>query len=122
MTRRQRSFDNVHDSDASFSPSEDDELFDIDDNHGDKFTEATELDMDDFTPDDSDSDLSGENFDIDDQVPLYRGNVHPPEYYSRAIEEPAQRDPYARYAPGTKLRLIEVENQWGQYVAHTAIV
>ncbi|KAK4119399.1 C2H2 finger domain-containing protein [Parathielavia appendiculata] len=113
MGHHRRSFENVSDSD--FSPSDDGDLFDTDENHGVDSTEATDLDLDNLDPDDSDSDLSGEDFDIDDQVQLYRGNVHPPEYYSRGIKEPAQRDPYSRYAPKTKLRLIEVEEQWGQF-------
>ena len=91
-------------------------------------TEATELDPDDLDLDDEGSDLGDkesdlgddpnlgvEDFDIDDQVPLYGGNVHPPEYY-RQIKEPAQREKYARYSKKTRPRLIEVEDQWEQYV------
>ncbi|KAL2127862.1 hypothetical protein VTI74DRAFT_10075 [Chaetomium olivicolor] len=117
MGHHQRSFKNVSDSDTSFSPSDDDDLFDIDEDNGDDVTEATDLDLDNLDPGDSDSDSSDEDFDFDDddQVPLYGGNVHPPEYYRQGIEQPAQRDPYGRYAPRTKKRLIEVEDQWGQF-------
>lgn len=119
MGRSQYSFENTYDSDASFSPGDDDDLFDVDENQGDDSTKATDLDPDDLDPDDEDSDLGDEVFDIDDQVPLYGGNVHPPEYYRQGIEEPAQRDPYARYAPKTGLRLTEVEDQWRQYLANS---
>ncbi len=124
MTRRLHSFGNGVDSDVS-SPSDDDDLFDIDEDLRDDSTEPTELDPDDLDLDDEDSDLGDEesdlgveDFDIDGQVPLYGGNVHPPEYYWQGIQEPVQREKYARYAEKTRLRLIEVEDQWEQYVAH----
>lgn len=50
-----------------------------------------------------------DDFGVDNQAPLYDGNVHPPEYYRDAILKPVQRDPYERYAKKTRLRLREVE-------------
>ena len=141
----QYSFESVY-SDTSSSPSDDDNLFDIDQTQTqwDRFTEATDLDQDDLDLcEDSDlggedADLSGEDsdpgdegsesgdedsfdvkdFNVDDQVTLYNGNVHPPEYYRQAIQEPTQRDPYARYAKKTRPTLRDLEEQWKQCVTH----
>lgn len=105
----QYSFASVDYSGASSSPSDDDDdnLFDIEQTHWDNFTEATELGHDDLDLcedsdlGDEDADLSGEDldpgdegselgdkdsfdvedFNVDNQVLLYSGNMHPPEYY-----------------------------------------
>ncbi|CAM1503378.1 Fc.00g081540.m01.CDS01 [Cosmosporella sp. VM-42] len=107
----------MYDSDASFSLSDDDEDFDIATDREYNSSDATSLHLDDLDLDkeELDSNSSAENFDIDGQVPLYNGNVHPPEYYRQGIQEPVVRDPYSRYAVKTRLRLKEVEAQWNQY-------
>ena len=87
----------------------------FDESPKDGSTEATEC-SDEDDPD-LNSDLAEDDFDIDDQVLLYGGYVHPPEYYRQGILNPTQRDPYERYAELTRLRLREVEAMWKQYVA-----
>ena len=52
--------------------------------------------------------------DHDDDTLLFNGNIHPPDYYRLGIREPVKRDRYARYAPKTRLRLLEVEDLWRQ--------
>ncbi|KAI1157437.1 C2H2 finger domain-containing protein [Nemania serpens] len=105
----------MYDSDASLSPSGHGNMFDINGDQRDNSTEATESDEDDL---DLDSNCGDENFDVDNQVALYGGNVHPPEYYQQGILKPAQRDRYERYAPKSRLRIREVEAQWKQFCAH----
>lgn len=65
------------DSDTSFLPSDDDDLFDVD-KEMDDATQSTDLNTNDAETDKLDAD---EDFDVDNQVQLYDGNVHPPEYY-----------------------------------------
>jgi hypothetical protein len=74
MPRHRQILADSDDSDASFSP-EDDEVFDVDEFEGDLDSEATsveDLDVDD------DPDLE---IDFEDQIQLFGGNVHPLEYY-----------------------------------------
>ena len=63
-----------------------------------------------------------QEFDFDSQTVLYNGNEHPREYYLKGIEKPVQRHRYARYADKTKLRLLEVEEEWQQYVTQRASI
>ncbi|KAI3326690.1 C2H2 finger domain protein [Xylariaceae sp. AK1471] len=107
----------MYDSDATLSPGDDDNVFDTE-YLNDNSTEATESDEDDL---DLDSDCGNEDFDVDDQVALYGGNVHPPEYYRQGILNPAQRDLYDRYAPKTRLRIREVEAQWKQFCVNVKL-
>ena len=80
MPRHWQTLADPDESDA-LSSHEDDEVFDVDEFEGDSDTEATSavaLDVDD--------DLDAE-IDIEDQIQLFGGNVHPPEYYQQAVEE-----------------------------------
>ncbi|KAJ3554367.1 hypothetical protein NPX13_g10631 [Xylaria arbuscula] len=108
----------MYDLDASLSPSDDDNVFDANEYLSDNSTEATVSDEDDL---DLDSDCGDEDFNIDDQVALYGGNVHPPEYYRQGILKPAQRDLYERYAPKTRSRIREVEAQWKQFCVNVKL-
>ena len=110
MDCQQRSCNTTYELNAS-SFCDDSELFDVDKRQDDNSTDS-------MSPALEDSDLFDLDFDIDEQIPLYGGNVHPPEYYRQGIEKPDQRDRYARYAPKTRVRLVEVENQWWQYVTY----
>lgn len=115
----------AYDSDTSLSPSDDDDLFDddddlfdddddlfdVDDNNLDDATQATDLDTDD--PETNKLDVD-EDVDVDGQVQLYDGNVHPPEYYRRRIENPAPRHRYARYAEKYRPALKRLEGRWGR--------
>jgi hypothetical protein len=107
----------AYDSDTSFSPSDDDDLFDDDDDlfdvddDLDDATQATDLDTDDPETNKLDADV---DVDVDGQVQLYDGNVHPPEYYRRRIENPAPRHRYARYAEKYRPALEELEARWGR--------
>lgn len=55
--------------------------------------------------------------DIDDQVQLFSGNVHPPQYYRRAVEE-FNESAYdsQHYSPGSTLLLDATEERWHEYV------
>lgn len=97
-------------SDLSDESYDTDTLSEDDDDH----FNIEESQRDDFEA----TDLLDDGFDVDNQIPLYGGNVHPPEYYRQSIKEPAQRERYARYALKTRLRLVEVEDQWRKYVTH----
>jgi hypothetical protein len=63
--RRYRSPADVYDSDASFSPKVEDDLFDVDENQSDDLTKPT--DIEDLSDDDKDIELKdlGEDEDID---------------------------------------------------------
>ena len=103
MNRQQRSFD-ADGSDASFSP-EDDSCFDEDeaDLSGDE-TEATEFNA-----------QGNDNLDIDDEIKLFGGNIHPPEYYRRGIEEFNENSFVGEdYSPGSTKLLDAIEMQWQQ--------
>lgn len=105
MARRGRPADDAYDSDASFSPEDDGNLFDIHEDQDDAETDATDLgDLTDMDPDD-------EDVDVDDQIQLFGGNVHPPEHYRKAVEifDKSAFDG-EDYSPGSILLLDAVEN------------
>ncbi|RWA03585.1 hypothetical protein EKO27_g11521 [Xylaria grammica] len=129
MARRQRrvayaATSDAGDSDASFSPEDedlsdideelsskdDDSLFDVEGDRG-PVTDAT--DTEDLFCDEADV---GAEFDVEDQIQLFGGNVHPPEYYRQAVlnlntSEFDSED----YSPGTTLLLDSVEENWRLY-------
>lgn len=117
MSRHQRCLTDPADSDASFSPDDDDELFELDNFEGVSDSDATtveDLDVDD--------DLDAE-IDVEDQMQLFGGNVHPPEYYQRAVEEFNESAfDCEDYSSGTNLLLDTVEEQWRSYEAHDLFV
>lgn len=50
--------------------------------------------------------------DAEDQLPLFGGNAHPPEYYRRAIEEFNESDFEGEdYSPGTTMLIDAIEEQ-----------
>ncbi|KAH0419558.1 hypothetical protein CcaCcLH18_14355 [Colletotrichum camelliae] len=107
MSNRRRKHAVAYDSDASFSADDDyddyDDVFDAKEQQGCSDTDAT--DVEDLYEDD--------DFDVEDQVRLFDGNVHPPEYWRRNVEG-FNEDPYAcqDYSPGTTVLLDAVEEQW----------
>ena len=76
-----RSIKAAYDSDASFSLDEEDSnFFDVSDDEG-SCLETDATDIEDLGID-VDADV-----DLEDQIQLFSGNVHPPEYYRRAVQE-----------------------------------
>lgn len=110
MAGRKHSFDRANDSDASYTPEEEsDECFDK--NEADDSSSETEAtDIEDPSCDDEDRGL---DVDIDDQIQLFGGNVHPPEYYRWAVEGFNDSAYEAQdYSDGSKLLLDACEEQW----------
>ncbi|KAJ0329333.1 hypothetical protein COL922a_012866 [Colletotrichum nupharicola] len=107
MSNRRRTHVVAYDSDASFSADDEcddcDDVFDAKEQQCGSDTDAT--DVEDLEEDD--------DFDVEDQVRLFDGNVHPPEYWRRNVEG-FNEDPYAcqDYSPGTTVLLDAVEEQW----------
>ena len=61
--------------------------------------------------------------DVEDQLSLFDGNAHPPEYYRRAIEEFNESDFEGEdYSPGTTMLIDAIEEQWARFVLFHAIV
>ncbi|KAF5493187.1 hypothetical protein CGCF413_v010392 [Colletotrichum fructicola] len=110
MSNRRRTHVVAYDSDASFSADDEyddyDDVFDAKEQQGGSDTDTT--DVEDLYEDD--------DFDVEDQVRLFDGNVHPPEYWRRNVEG-FNEDPYAcqDYSPGTTVLLDAVEQQWRQF-------
>jgi hypothetical protein len=103
MGYHQYLLDNVYDLDASFLPNNDNNLFNIEKDNGDNYSKAIDLDIDE--------DLGDADLGDDYNIPLYGGNMHPPDYYQRRIENPPKRECYICYALKTRLCLIKVEEQ-----------
>ncbi|OAQ57486.1 C2H2 finger domain-containing protein [Pochonia chlamydosporia 170] len=106
MARHRRSL-GADESDSSFSP-EIESCFDEDeaDLSGEE-TEATDLDVQ------QDDDLG-----FEDQIQLFGGNIHPPEYYRSGIEEFNESSFVDEdYSPGSTILLDAIELQWQQQVA-----
>lgn len=112
MTTDTPSFDSADDSDASYAPQSDDGVSDVEEplDHETDLTDADELSPRDTKELDSDLDL-------EDQVQLFGGNVHPPDYYLRALDE-FNHEAYASqdYSPGSVLLLDAMEQRWHEYV------
>ncbi|EFY90641.1 hypothetical protein J3458_013381 [Metarhizium acridum] len=107
MARQRRSPD-ADESDSSFSP-EIESCFDEDeaDLSGDETeaTEATDLYV-----------LENDDLDVEDQIQLFGGNIHPPEYYRRGIEEFNESTFIGEdYSPGSTILLDAIELQWQQF-------
>ena len=100
MTLRRRSNSDAYDSDSSFSPNDDD-VFDASE-HSDTDTDITDVD-----------EFDNLEIDVDDQVQLFDGNLHPPEYYRRGIEELNEGDFDGEdYSKGTEVLLDGIEEKW----------
>jgi len=107
MARRKQVFDDVDDSDTSYSP-EDDDVFDRDEEVG----QDSDLETDITDPDD----LGVDDVDVDDQLLLFDGNIHPPEYYRNDIENFNEADiENGSYAPGTQILLDSIQEAWERY-------
>jgi hypothetical protein len=117
MARRKRIFDDADDSDTSYSP-EDDDVFDRDD-EDDIFDRDEDINQDsDLETDITDpNDLGVNDVDVDDQLLLFDGNAHPPEYYRNGIENFNEVDiENGDYAPGTEKLLDAIQGAWERFV------
>ncbi|KAH0593457.1 hypothetical protein MHUMG1_08915 [Metarhizium humberi] len=104
MARHRRSPD-ADDSESSFSP-EIESCFDVDevDLSGDE-TDGTDLDVQD-----------NDNLDVEDQIQLFGGNIHPPEYYRLGIEQFNESSFGGEdYSHGSTVLLDAIEVQWQQF-------
>lgn len=119
MRRHAPSSNSPDDSDASFVQESDDDFSDIVDEPSDHDTELTDVDdLSTHKPDDLEADV-----DLEDQVQLFEGNLHPPEHYRQALEE-FNEEAYEGqdYSPGTILLLDATEERWHEYAAYTSRV
>lgn len=122
MPRRQHRCTDSDDSDASFSP--DDEVFDVDDNEDNIPSAATRVKDVDFAGiDDEDFDNVGDfdaEMDVEDQIQLFDGNLHPPEYWIQAVEQFREEDyTDGEYAEGTQKLIDGIEEHWFRYAARS---
>ncbi|KAK6840677.1 C2H2 finger domain protein [Apiospora arundinis] len=118
MPRRQHRCTDSDDSDASFSP--DDEVFDVDDNEDNIPSAATRVKDVDFAGiDDEDFDNVGDfdaEMDVEDQIQLFDGNLHPPEYWIQAVEQFREEDyTDGEYAEGTQKLIDGIEEHWFRF-------
>jgi hypothetical protein len=114
MARRVRALPPPYDSDASYSPETEDVGDDIFD------PEGSDLSGSDREPTEVDDEALGDNdgttdIDVDDQIQLFGGNVHPPEYYRQAVENFNEED-YEKqdYSDGSLVLLNACEAQWNE--------
>ncbi|KAK7927845.1 hypothetical protein PG985_004843 [Apiospora marii] len=119
MPRLERSYTDSDDSDASFLP-EDDEVFDVSDSEADTHSSATSVkDLDLAGIDDpgvDDADDADAEIDVEDQIQLFGGNLHPPEYYLQSMEVFNQDDYESEdYKEGTTRLIDSVEEQWFRF-------
>lgn len=104
MARRKRVFDDADDSDTSYSP-EDDDIFDRDED----INQDSDLETDITDP----NDLGVNDVDVDDQLLLFDGNAHPPQYYRNGIENFNEVDiENGDYVPGTEKLLDAIQEAW----------
>lgn len=110
MARRRHPM--IDDSDEQSADEDGSDLFDIAEDDCGSDTDATsieDLDIGDAEVDDE--------ADVEDQIALFSGNVHPPEYYRQAVEEFNESTfDCEDYSPGTTSLLDAVEEQWCLYV------
>ncbi|KAK8859446.1 C2H2 finger domain-containing protein [Apiospora arundinis] len=119
MPRHGRSYPDPDDSDASFSP-DGDEVFDVDDSEDENMSAATSV-KDFYTAGIHDQDLDeiddvDAEVDVEDQIQLFGGNLHPPEYYIQSMEVFNQDDYESEdYKEGTTRLINSVEEQWFRF-------
>lgn len=110
MARRQHDSAEADDSDASFSTSIDD-VSDVSDVDMDEVQDGPDPDL--VALDDVDDSFDDGDIDVEDQLQLFEGNTHPPEYYRQAIVDFNESDFDGEdYSPGTTRLLDGVEEQW----------
>ncbi|CCF42280.1 C2H2 finger domain-containing protein [Colletotrichum higginsianum] len=116
MPPRQRCHVDASNSDDSLSPSDDDisdgtsnaneDVFDVNEDEDGPSTDATDIE---------DLDKEAE-LDVEDQIMLFGGNLHPPDYWRRAVEEMNESEFEGQdYSPSTMALLDNVEEQWRLY-------
>ncbi|KAK1973628.1 C2H2 finger domain-containing protein [Colletotrichum cereale] len=114
MPPRERRHVDAYDFDDSFSPSDndasentsnaDEDVFDVNEDEDGSDTEATDTE-------DLDAKL-----DIEDLSKLFGGNLQPPEYWRRAVEDMNGSEFECQdYSPSTTALLDNVEEQWRLY-------
>lgn len=120
MTRRDDHFDIANDSDASYSPTDEHDSDDLFDGNISDQTETEASDVEDLG---LDGDTGCVDVDVEDQIQLFSGNVHPPEYYRQAVEEFLDSAYETQdYNTGSLLLLDACEEQWHQYAnTHTPL-
>ncbi|KAK1658505.1 C2H2 finger domain-containing protein [Colletotrichum godetiae] len=108
MPPRQRRPVDASDSDDSFSPSDDDISED---------TSSANEDVFDMNEDEDGSDTDATDVeDVEDQIKLFGGNLHPPEYWRKAVEDMNESEWECQdYSPSTTALLDNVEEQWRLY-------
>ncbi|GJD04365.1 C2H2 finger domain-containing protein [Colletotrichum higginsianum] len=113
MPPRRRRHVDAYDSDDSFSPSDDDIsedtfnanecVFDVNEDDDGSDTDAT--DAEDLEED--------AELDVEDQIKLFGGNLHPPDYWRKAVEDMNDSEFECQdYSPSTTALLDNVEEQW----------
>ncbi|KAF5131527.1 hypothetical protein E5D57_007882 [Metarhizium anisopliae] len=103
MARPRRSPD-ADDSESSFSP-EIESCFDVD-----------EVDLSGDETDVTDLNVHNDNLDVEDQIQLFGGNIHPPEYYRLGIEQFNESSFGGEdYSHGSTVLLDAIEVQWQQF-------
>lgn len=117
--RRHRPEDDHSDSsncsDSDVPLSDEDEVFDVEVDDARSETSLTDIENRESDIDDFDDDCG--DIDIEDQVQLFDGNLHPREYYLKVLQEfnEAAFDE-EDYSPGTIILLDGIEELWNQYV------
>jgi hypothetical protein len=110
MARRRRP--TIDDSDVSSADEDGSDVFDIVKDESGSDTDATSID----DPDIDNADVD-DKADVEDQIALFGGNVHPPEYYRQAVEEFNESAfDCEDYRPRTTSLLDAVKEQSCQYV------
>ncbi|CAJ2510193.1 Uu.00g060930.m01.CDS01 [Anthostomella pinea] len=97
--------DDLYDTDSSFSAVRDadaNDFLDVDEDVSSQESDMTDIE-----------DFSDNNFNVADQVHLFAGNVHPPEYYQKALQE-FNKSAFdgGNYSPGSTVLLDVIEKQW----------
>lgn len=107
MGRRKHSIDDTDDSDVSYSP-EDNTVFDTDE----EVNEVSGVEIDITDPKDLGDNLDNgvNNVNVDDQIYLFDGNVHPHEYYQNGVVTFNEtKVEGGDYSAGTKILLDAVQ-------------
>jgi hypothetical protein len=126
MVRRRCGLDdNYSDSPDELSSSDEDEVFDLEaDDAEASDSETSVTDIDDQENNDA-GDFGDDcgDFDVEDQVQLFDGNLYPREHYLRQLKEfnEAAFDD-EDYSEGTTILLDGIEELWNQYVARTIVL
>ncbi|KAF5127866.1 hypothetical protein E5D57_008800 [Metarhizium anisopliae] len=114
MARRRQSLVDVGNSDDPYMSEDIYKVFESDEPKGDSDTDVSSVEDVDLDCD-LDGDL-GTDIDVEDQIQLSGGIVHPPEYYQRGLEEFIEgKFDSEDYKEGTEVPLNALEEQWHVY-------